>query len=149
MAQAQKVKVIKNAPVVARQLHQFLSDSYATLVLTQNFHWNVEGQDFYGLHKLSEMFYDEQFTAIDEIAERIRALGEKVETSLAVFNKESKIKHAPTVAGLIAAQEEMVKSAQDLIDIAGENEDKGSEDLGVRRIQVHQKNAWMLKSQAK
>lgn len=149
MPQSQSAKVIKNVPVVARQLHQFLSDSYATLVLTQNFHWNVEGENFYGLHKLSEMFYNEQFTAIDEIAERIRALGEKVETSLEVFNKESKIKHKATVEGLIAAQEEMIKSAQDLIDIAGDNEDKGSEDLGVRRIQVHQKNAWMLRSQAK
>lgn len=145
----QTQKIIKNANAVAKQLHQFLSDSYATLVLTQNFHWNVEGQEFYGLHKLSEEFYNEQFAAIDEIAERIRALGEKVETSLEVFNKESKIKHKATVAGLIAAQEEMVKSAQDLIDVAGENEDKGSEDLGVRRIQVHQKNAWMLKSTAK
>lgn len=147
MPQAQKV--IKNSNAVAKQLHQFLSDSYATLVLTQNFHWNVEGEQFYGLHKLTEDFYNEQFAAIDEIAERIRALGEKVATSLDIFNKESKIKHKATIEGLIAAQEEMVQSAQDLIDVAGDNEDKGSEDLGVRRIQVHQKNAWMLKSQAK
>src|SRR5476651_116785 len=104
---AQNPKVIKNSPVVARQLHQFLSDSYATLVLTQNFHWNVEGKEFYSLHKLTDDMYNEQFPAIDEIAERIRALGEKVATSLEVFNKESKIKHAPTLAGLIAAQEEM------------------------------------------
>ena len=111
---AQPQKIIKNSNAVAKQLHQFLSDSYATLVLTQNFHWNVEGENFYGLHKLSEMIYQEQFGPIDEIAERIRALGEKVETSLAAFNKESKIKHSATIAGLIAAQEEMAKSAQGL-----------------------------------
>lgn len=146
MADAQPVKLIKNSHAVAKQLHQFLSDSYAVLVLTQSFHWNVEGENFYGLHKLSEMIYQEQFNPIDEIAERIRSLGEKVETSLEVFNKESKIKHKATVEGLIAAQEELAKSAQDLIDVAAENGDKGSEDLGVRRIQVHQKNAWMLKS---
>ena len=147
MAQAQKI--IKNSNAVAKQLHQFLSDSYATLVLTQNFHWNVEGDQFYSLHKLTDDIYNEQFPAIDEIAERIRALGEKVATSLEVFAKESGIKQKATLEGLIAAQEEMAKSAQDLIDVAANNEDKGSEDLGVRRIQVHQKNAWMLKSQAK
>ena len=149
MAEAKNVRQLKNSPVVARQLHQFLSDSYATLIITQNFHWNIEGEDFYGLHKLSEAFYEDQFAAIDEIAERIRALGEKVETSLEIFNKESKIKHKPTIAGMIAAQEEMAKSAQDLIDVAGDNNDKGCEDLGIRRLQVHQKNAWMLKSSAK
>ena len=144
-----QAKTLKNSSAVAQALHQFLSDSYATLIITQNFHWNIEGENFYGLHKLSEGFYEEQFTAIDEIAERIRALGEKVATSLEIFNKESKIKHAPTVEGMIAAQEELAASAQKLIDVAGDNEDKGSEDLGVRRIQVHQKNAWMLKSAAK
>lgn len=149
MASAPKTKSLKNVNPVTQQLHQFLSDSYALLVLTQNFHWNIEGENFYGLHKLSEQFYNEQFTAIDEIAERIRALGEKVETSLEVFAKESKIKVKATVEGLIAAQEAAAKSAQDLIDVAGDNEDKGTEDLGVRRIQVHQKNAWMLKSIAK
>ncbi len=149
MADAQKVKLIKNSPVVVKQLHQFLSDSYALLVLTQNFHWNVEGKEFYSLHKLTDDMYNEQFPAIDEIAERIRALGEKVETSLAVFNKESKIKHAPTLAGLIAAQEEAAKSAQDLNDVAEDHNDIGTADLAVRRIQVHQKNTWMLKSQAK
>lgn len=134
---------------VAAKLQEFLADSYAVLVQTQNLHWNIEGNNFFGVHNLTDQIYTEQFTAIDEIAERIRALGQKVEAGFDVYAKQSNIKNEATLKAAIAAQEAAAKSANDLVAIAEENDDVGTADLATARLQQHQKNAWMLRSQDK
>ena len=149
MSNTEKVADLNHNKKVAAKLQEFLSESYSVLLQTQNLHWNVEGPDFFGVHKLTEAIYDEQFTAIDEIAERLRALGHKVDASFDTFTKQAKVKNEPTLAAAIKTQEYAAKFAKELADLADENDDDGTNDLAIARLQVHQKNAWMLKSQNK
>ena len=149
MANTDKITDLNHNKKVAAKLQEFLADSYAALVQAQNLHWNVEGAAFFSVHKLTEAIYEEQFPAIDAIAERLRGLGQKVDTHFDIFGKQSKIKNEPTLAAAIAAQEAAAKSAQELAEIADDADDIGTEDLAIARLQVHQKNAWMLKSQSK
>ena len=62
---------------IASGLSQLLADSYTLYLKTHNYHWNVEGPMFNTLHLMFEEHYTELATAVDEIAERIRALGVK------------------------------------------------------------------------
>jgi starvation-inducible DNA-binding protein len=137
---------MSNKPV-AKALYQLLADSYGGMLQTQNIHWNIEGDQFYSLHKLTQDIYTEQFAAIDDIAERLRAIGEKVDAAGLI--KASNIKIGNNVTDLLNSQIVLAKSANDLIDAAGKQEDKVSEDLGIGRKTVHDKNAWMIKSQIK
>src|SRR3989338_11479539 len=77
---------------VADELAHFLADTYAVYLKTQNFHWNVKGPLFFSLHKMFEEQYQELATAVDDIAERIRALGCTTPASFAQFSKLTSIK---------------------------------------------------------
>ena len=137
----------------AESLSKLLADSYTVYLKTHNYHWNVTGPMFTTLHTLFEVEYTELALAIDEIAERIRAVGETAPGSYAEFSKLSTVKDATSVPKaedmlreLVADQELVVASARRVIDVAEAAGDQASADLGVRRIEVHEKNAWMLRS---
>ncbi len=149
MSKSSKLPQIGHNQAVAKKLYKFLADSYTTLLATQNLHWNVEGKDFYSVHKLTEQLYNEQFLANDEIAERLRTIGQKVDGTAAGFAAATSIKPkaTPTLDGLIAIQEEAANSAQELLDTAEKAEDAATADLATTRLEVHQKNVWLLKSQ--
>lgn len=134
---------------VAEKLQEFLSESYGALIQAQNLHWNIEGDGFYSIHKLTEEMYDEQFAALDEIAERIRALGHKVNAGFDIFSKQSNIQNSPTMDAAIATQEHVVEEAKALIKLAEGEDDAATADLVTTRLYAHQKNIWMLKSQNK
>lgn len=138
---------------VADALSRLLADSYTLYTKTHGYHWNVTGPMFTTLHTLFETEYTELALAIDEIAERIRAVGEPAPGSYSQFTKLATVKEAKgvpkavdMVRELVADQELVVKSAQKVIAAAEAAGDNATADLGVRRIEVHQKNAWMLRS---
>ena len=138
---------------VAKALHNTLSNSYALALKTQNYHWNVVGANFKSLHELFGSQYEELFEAIDEIAERIRALDILVPASFDVFGKESKIKSGNENAKTQAMVEELYNDNQtltkilyDALKIVQKEGDEGTADMLIGRIQAHDKNAWMLKS---
>jgi len=134
-------------------LNQVLADSYALMSLTHLAHWNVEGQGFFALHTAFQTQYEELFTAIDEIAERLRALDAYTIGGLGKLAQVAQIKEftAPLaqeayVRALIAASEKLVADATLARDLAGDANDPESEDLMIQRITLHQKTNWMLKS---
>lgn len=145
---------------VAAAFQTMLKDTYALYLLTHNYHWNVEGPKFVSLHTFFEQQYTELFAAIDEIAERIRALDayalpehyEEILRSVAkLTNPMARAKSKDDVAdlmigNLITLHEQVVASAQKAKRAAGDAEDEESEDLAIGRIQVHQKAIWMLRS---
>ena len=61
---------------VVEQLTRVLADAYAVYLKTHGYHWNVRGPEFFSLHNMLEQQYRDQWAALDDIAERIRALGE-------------------------------------------------------------------------
>lgn len=138
---------------LADALNQVLADSYALMSLTHLAHWNVEGPGFFALHTAFQTQYEEMFAAIDEIAERIRALGAYAIGGLGKFAKTAQMKEFESplpqdeyVRALIAANEKLLADAARARDIAGDANDPESQDLMVERITLHQKTAWMLKS---
>ena len=138
---------------VAKALHNIISNSYALALKTQNYHWNVIGANFKSLHELFGSQYEELSDAIDEIAERIRALDIKVSASFDAFSEESKIKNGNEnstaqvmVQELYNDNQTLTKILYDALKIAQKEGDEGTADMLIGRIEVHDKNAWMLKS---
>jgi starvation-inducible DNA-binding protein len=144
---------VKRADPVVAALAQLLADSYTLYLKTHNFHWNVTGPMFQTLHLLFEAQYTELALAVDEIAERIRTLGHRAPGSYAEFGKLTHVAEAQGVPpatemieSLAHAQTLLVEAARRLLSAAEAAGDDGSADLAVRRIQVHEKNAWMLRA---
>jgi starvation-inducible DNA-binding protein len=122
-------------------------------IKTHNFHWNVTGPMFNTLHLMFETQYTELALAVDLIAERIRALGYPAPGSYADFAKLSSIKDAlgvpkaeDMIRELVAGQEAVVRTARAVFPAVEKASDEPSADLLTQRMQVHEKNAWMLRS---
>lgn len=142
-----------NRNAIADGLSHLLAESYVLFLKTHNYHWNVTGPMFQTLHVMFEEQYTELFTAVDEIAERIRALGAKAPGSFHDFNKLSQIKEETgqvnaeqMIKNLVHGQEAIVKTARQIIKVASEASDEPTVDLLTQRMQIHEKNAWMLRS---
>ncbi len=141
----------KKSAKVIEALEKLLADSYTLQLKTQNYHWNVTGPSFNSLHLLFETQYTDLAAAIDEIAERIRALGGKAPGSFKAFSKLASIKEetespkaTEMVKNLAKDQETIVASAEKVLKAAEEIGDEPTVDLAIGRQQLHQKNAWML-----
>lgn len=138
---------------VVEALEGLLADSYTLYLKTHNYHWNVTGPMFTTLHTLFETQYTELALAVDEIAERIRALGAPAPGSYSQFMERAKVKEDTTVPAaremieILGADQVLVADAARRVVKAGEAAgDDASVDLGVRRIDTHEKSAWMLRS---
>ncbi len=141
------------APVI-KALATVLGDSYALLGQTHVAHWNVEGPAFFSLHAAFQTQYEELFVAIDEIAERIRALGSYSPGGLKTLASLSSISELPIekipakdyVAHLIECHETVIASVAKARDLAEDDGDLQTQDLMIARIQVHDKTLWMLRA---
>ncbi|MGD0344813.1 MAG: Dps family protein [Acidimicrobiales bacterium] len=138
---------------IVRHLSAVLGDTYTLYLKTHNYHWNVTGPMFQTLHLMFETEYNELALAVDEIAERIRALGAPAPGTLREFSQLSSIAEdtdAPDamemVRRLVAGQEAVVKTARAAFTIAEKAKDQPTADLLTRRMQIHEKTAWMLRS---
>lgn len=141
---------------IAQGLSEFLSDAFTLYLKTHNFHWNVTGQMFNALHTMFEAQYTEQWTALDDIAERIRALGYNAPGSYAEFIKLSSIPEEPglseaadwreMVRQLVVGNEAVCRTARRVLTTADEAGDDPTVDMLTQRLQTHEKYAWMLRS---
>lgn len=151
MAKSNKKK--PNATRVADATARLLADSYTLYLKTHNFHWNVTGPMFTTLHTLFETQYTELALAVDQIAERIRALGEFAPGSYSEFARLATVKEAKSVPPavemirqLVADYGTVAATAQEVFDVADELGDQATADLATQRMQISEKNAWMLRS---
>ena len=138
---------------IAGGLSKLLADSYSLYLKTHNYHWNVEGPMFNTLHLMFEQHYTELATAVDEIAERIRALGVKAPGSYTAFDRLTNIDEATgdesaeeMIRQLVIGQETVARTAREAIKAADAASDEPTADLLTQRMQIHEKNAWMLRS---
>jgi len=142
---------------VVEGLQTLLADSYALMAQTHLAHWNVEGPAFFELHGAFQKQYEELFTAIDDVAERLRALDVMAPGGLKNLAEKSRITEmtpgaAPAkdfVAHLIDAHETLVANALVLRESAGEVNDLQTQDMVIGRIATHEKTLWMLRSYLK
>ncbi|MFL6621816.1 MAG: Dps family protein [Sulfurifustis sp.] len=138
---------------IAEGLSRFLADTYTLYLKTHNFHWNVTGPMFETLHKMFEEQYRELAEAVDQIAERIRALGFPAPGTYAEFGQLASIKEEQDVPGaesmiqrLLDGHETAVRTARSLLPAIGRAHDEPTLNLVSDRMQAHEKTAWMLRS---
>lgn len=138
---------------IAAGLSRLLADSYTLYLKTHNYHWNVTGPQFNTLHAMFEAQYTELAVAVDDIAERIRALGVVAPGSYQAFSELTTIEEetgTPSaeemVRQLILGQEAVVRTAREIILTASDANDEPTADLLTQRMQIHEKTAWMLRS---
>ena len=138
---------------IVRGLSALLADSYTLYLMTHNFHWNVTGAHFNSLHLMFMTQYTEQWTALDVIAERIRALGHPAPGTYRQFVKLASIREVAGVPDansmvrhLVAAQEATARTARELFKVVDAANDQPTADLLTQRLDVHEKTAWMLRS---
>jgi starvation-inducible DNA-binding protein len=138
---------------IVRGLSALLADSYTLYLMTHNFHWNVTGPQFNTLHQMFMTQYSEQWTALDLIAERIRALGYPAPGTYKDFVKLASVKEVDGVPAatdmvrlLVSAQEATARTARKLFPVVEAANDQPTADLLTQRLEVHEKTAWMLRS---
>ena len=143
----------KDRKAVAEGLAKLLADTYAVYLKTHGYHWNVRGPNFSQLHTLFMAQYTEMWTAIDEVAERIRALGELAPQGYGAFGNLSSIKDGDPsknaeemLNDLIASQETLIGTLYAILPAAQEAGDEVSASLISDRLTAHEKHIWMLRS---
>ena len=143
----------KDRAKIAQGMSRLLADTYTVYLKTHNFHWNVEGPMFQTLHILFMEQYTEAWNAIDLVAERIRSLGHYAPGTYKEFQKLASIKETEGVPSakkmielLIEGQEAIVRTARSVLPVADKANDEPTLDLLTQRMQIHEKNAWMLRS---
>lgn len=138
---------------VAQDLARLLADTYSLYFKTHHFHWNVTGPMFQTLHLMFETQYTELWTVADEIAERIRALGEFAPGGYQQFSALTRIKEedgvpkaTDMIKQLVDGHETVIRTIREIFPAAEEAGDEATCDLLTQRLQVHEKTAWMLRS---
>lgn len=138
---------------IAEGLSRFLADSYTLYLMTHNFHWNVKGPMFNTLHNMFMEQYTEQWAALDDIAERIRALGFAAPGTYAEYARLATVKEVQGVPSaqdmirhLVSAQEATARTARSLFALVDEANDQPTADILTQRLNIHEKTAWMLRS---
>lgn len=138
---------------MAQSLRLALADTYLLYTKTQNYHWNIIDPRFYSLHLLLEKQYEELAEEIDELAERIRMLGEQTPGTLKQFLKMSSIKESDAhlsgndmLKDLVEGHEMIIRFLRERIELANKLEDEGTADLLIKQLGFHEKTAWMLRS---
>lgn len=138
---------------IVRALEHVLADTYTLYLKTHNFHWNVTGPKFNDLHAMFMAQYTEMWTAVDLIAERIRALGAFAPGGYKDFARLSQVKEAEGVphadamlAQLLEGHETVIRTLRAGFTSAEKANDQVTLDLLTQRLQLHEKTAWMLRS---
>lgn len=139
---------------VVEILHTLLADEYILYTKTRNYHWNVTGSNFSELHKFFETQYDELDTIIDDVAERVRALGSKTIATLREFSEKARLSERPSeypnaqtmLATLLADHELVINHLRKDLQVCNDHNDAGTGDFLTGLMEQHEKMAWMLRS---
>ena len=138
---------------IVESLSTVLADAYMLYLKTHNFHWNVTGPMFSTLHVMFEEQYTEQWNALDDIAERIRSLGHFAPATYKRYAELSSIQEEPEVLSakemirqLVDGNETLIRTLRAGVKIADELDDYPTADMLTTRMEVHEKNAWMLRA---
>lgn len=142
---------------ISLELNKVLADEFVLYVKTRNYHWNVEGSNFMEMHKFYESMYEELDEIIDDVAERIRALGHYAEARLMDYTRlthlsepESTNQPKEQLQNLLVDHETIIKNLRKLITLfAEEHKDAGSSDFATALMEKHEKMAWFVRSYLK
>ncbi|WP_424972777.1 Dps family protein [Dinoroseobacter sp. S76] len=147
---------VRDTNTIASALADVLADTYRLIFKTHAIHWNVEGPMFYSVHKLTEEQYENMFSAADELAERMRSLGEFAPMQLKSLMERSRVEDAhekmsaqEMVESLAADHELLAHRLHALVELVEGRHDPVTEDLATERSAFHEQAAWMLRALSK
>lgn len=136
---------------IVNAMNQLLADYSMHYQKLRNFHWNVKGADFFDVHEKFEDQYNEAKVAIDDIAERIRVFGQTPYSNMSDYLEHSTIQESRSdlpamemVKEIIGDYEILIESLYNVIDVAIEHGDGGTEDLAKGLVKKLEKNHWMM-----
>ena len=134
-------------------LRNVLGETYALYFKTHGYHWNVTGPRFKSLHELFMQQYTELWTALDELAERLRSLGEFAPGSTDEMLSTATIKpdngvpdSEDMINNLVRGHETLAEVARAGVDAAESTGDIVTVDLLTQRAAISEKAAWMLRA---
>ena len=145
----------ENRTEIGYMLSKLLADEFVLYTKSRNAHWNVEGIDFATKHKFFEDQYEQLDEIMDEVAERIRMLGEYAPGTLHQFldlthlTEQARIKNdsASFIRELLADHENIIINLRQQVDrIADDFKDFGTSDFITGLMESHEKMAWMLRA---
>ena len=138
------------------QLKIAFASQYAFAIKAQNFHWNVEGSDFYQLHQLFDTIYSEVYGAVDAFAENIRKIKAYTPASLERFSALTAVTDEVEVLNPQAMVAELLRDAEKMQEIMKvlfvEAENLGHHGLSnflADRQDAFAKHAWFLRATSK
>lgn len=138
---------------IVKGLNLLLADTYTLYLKTHYYHWNVTGPMFETLHSMFELHYNELWSAVDLIAERIRALGffapgtyKDFSGLSSITDDESVPSSQEMIKNLVRGHEAVAKTLRESFSAAEEANDQGTLDVYTQRLSIHEKTAWMLRS---
>jgi starvation-inducible DNA-binding protein len=144
---------VRNAEEIAEGIADVLADTYRLIFKTHAYHWNVSGPLFYSIHKLTDDQYANMFDAADELAERIRSLGQLAPYKMSQITERSRVDdpdELPDAQGMVedlaGDHEKLAHRLHALVTLAGKNGDPVTEDLATERSAFHEEAAWMLRA---
>ncbi|MEC8881928.1 MAG: DNA starvation/stationary phase protection protein [Pseudomonadota bacterium] len=137
---------------LTEQLNVILANTYTVLMQTQSVHWNIVGSNFYGIHKMTESQYEDMFSAIDQIAERIRAKGYHATSGMKAYSSLSLIEELDDTMlngdsmcqHLIDANKKLCEHLKLTYEQAEKEKDTATADFINDRILKHEEHIWML-----
>lgn len=140
-----------SAAEIIDRLTVAVAETSVTQMKAQNFHWNVKGMAFGPLHELFGKVYTDHNAAIDDLAERIKALGGHAEGRYAQYLKLSSVQESDgrlsatdMVSQLANDQRTLSATFRSLADLAESLDDLVTNDMAISRAEAHDKFAWML-----
>ncbi len=138
------------------QLKIAFASQYAFAIKAQNFHWNVEGNDFYQKHKMFQKIYEEVYGAVDDFAENIRKIKAYTPASLyrfsalaAIDDEVEILEPQAMVAELLSDAEKMQEIMKHLFVEAEALGHHGLSNFLADRQDAFAKHAWFLRATAK
>lgn len=143
----------KSTDKIAAILYQLLADETALTFLTRDAHWNVTGPLFHPLHEMFGTQYDALDGQLDEIAERIRAIGRPLNGRLSAISKQASLKEGKSTSDasklieiLLEGHESIIRGLRKSVDETAKLGDNGTSDFLTGLMEAHEKTAWMLRS---
>jgi starvation-inducible DNA-binding protein len=144
----------KGRKAVSAVLAQLLADEVSLYIATRGAHWNVVGPNFGALHGFFEDQYEALDDILDDVAERMRALGASAPASVGAYAKAKSINDDAgalananaMIESLLEAHEKIIRNLRKWSEVADEAGDSGSEDFMVGLMETHEKMAWMLRA---
>jgi starvation-inducible DNA-binding protein len=139
--------------MLSDNLKVLLASTNSLSIKAQNFHWNVEGDNFPQYHEFFGNFYEEVYSSVDKIAEYIRTLDSYAPGSLSryaeltIIEDQTKIPRPNLMfAELLSDNGKMIDLLNSCFGSAEEENKQGIANFIAERLDAHEKHSWMLRS---